>query len=631
MAQDSLSGKLAVILHADVAGSTQMVQQDERLAHQRIQQTFNQFSKTIHKFSGSVLESRGDALLAEFERPSDAITAALSFQASHSGFLASIDDDLRPEVRVGIAMGEVVIADNTITGAGVVMAQRVEQLADTGGLCITASVRESLSRRLPVDFENLGQQELKGFEETIGVYKVTPSADAEAPLPVPERVSRRPQISLSQIGILAVAVLMVVAGIIFWGNTGKILQESSSTDQMAVAAPGKPSIAVLPFSNLSGDSQQEYFSDGITNDIITDLSQVSSLQVIASNSVFVYKNNPVKVQQVAQDLGVTHVLEGSVQKAGDKVRINAQLIDANSGHHLWADRFDRQLTDIFELQDEVSKQIVAALAIKLTSDERQQLDRHRQADPQAYDMLLQGLEELRRFTRDNNAEARRFFKQAIQFDPGFARAYADVAFSHAMDFLFGWEEANEEKFRNAFEYADKAVELDDTIGQVHFARSILYLTARDHDNALSSAKRALQNNPNYADGWAQYAQALVYSGEPRDSLEKMSIAMELNPRYAFFYTWIDGHARMLLGEYPLAEKAFLDVIERNPHFPGAHLTLTSLYGNLGRTEEAEWSALEILTLDPDFTISQEAERVPYLKKEHLEFYLEGLRKAGLPE
>jgi TolB-like protein/tetratricopeptide (TPR) repeat protein len=424
---------------------------------------------------------------------------------------------------------------------------------------------------------------------------------------------------------------MIVIGIIYWVNRGETLGGTTFVENTAFPLPDNPAIAVLPFSNLSGDTRQEYFSDGITNDIITDLSQVSNLLVIASNSVFVYKNNPVKVQQVAQDLGVTHVLEGSVQKSGNQVRINAQLIDAISGHHLWAERFDRELVDIFKLQDEVSRKIVDTLAVKLTSVEQRLLDRDRPADPQAYDMLLQGLEHLRRFTRNTNAEARRYFEEAIQFDPGFARAYADVAFSHAMDFLFGWEEASDEKFRVAFEYADKAVALDDTIGQVHFARGVLYLTAKDHASAIESAFRAVATNPNYADGWANVSQVLVYSGKPEESLEKMSIAKELNPRYAFFYTWIEGHARMLLGEHEAAEEAFLDVIERNPHFPGAHLTLASLYGNLGRTDEAEWAALEILSLNPQFSIAGEAARVPYKLKQHHDYYITGLRKAGLPE
>jgi TolB-like protein/Flp pilus assembly protein TadD len=608
-----------------------MVQQDEHLAHERIQDTFNRFSETIKKYSGKVLELRGDALLAEFERPSDALNATLAFQSSNSRYLSTINDDLKPEIRAGIAMGEVVVANNTITGAGVVMAQRVEQLAKKGGLCITSAVRESLSKRLSVEFENLGQQDLKGFQEPVAVYRVTQADEAAIPLPETKGVSRPPKIPLLQIGALSVAALMIVIGVVYWVNRGETLGETASTESMALPLPDNPAIAVLPFSNLSGDTQQDYFSDGITNDIITDLSQVSNLLVIASNSVFVYKNNPVKVQQVAQDLGVTHVLEGSVQKSGNQVRINAQLIDASSGHHLWAERFDRELVDIFKLQDEVSRKIVDTLAVKLTRVEQRLLDRDRPADPQAYDMLLQGLEQLRRFTRGTNAEARRYFQEAIQFDPGFARAYADVAFSHAMDFLFGWEEASDEKFRVAFEYADKAVALDDTIGQVHFARGVLYLTAKDHASAIESAFRAVKTHPNYADGWANVAQVLVYSGKPEESLENMSIAKELNPRYAFFYTWIEGHARMLLGEYEAAEEAFLDVIERNPHFPGAHLTLASLYGNLGQTEQAEWAALEIMTLNPQFSIADEAARVPYKLKQHLDSYVTGLRKAGLPE
>jgi adenylate cyclase len=476
----------------------------------------------------------------------------------------------------------------------------------------------------------MGRQRVKNIERPIRCYRV--NFDPPAGL---RSIFRRFAVTGSGAVTGSLVVLALVAALLlFWQARSPQVAEEPETGPLSVSPEienRQLSIAVLPFANISGDPEQEYFSDGITNDIITDLSQVSRLPVIASNSVFVYKNTPVNVQQLARELGVTHVLEGSVQKVGNQVRINAQLIDAGSGLHLWAERFDREIGDIFKLQDEVSKKIVVTLAVKLTHSEERLLDRERQADPEAYDVLLQGLALVRRFTRETNSESRRYFERAIELDPGFARAYADIAFSHALDFLFGWQEASEEKFRTAFEYADQAIELDPTIGQVHFAKSVLYLAAWQHDEAIEASIRSVSGHPNYADGWAEYAQVLVYAGRLDEGLEKMSIAKKLNPRHAFFYTWIEGNAKMLKGDYAAAEADFLDVIERNPHFPGAHLTLAALYGNQGRLDEAGWAADEVLTLEPGTTLSGEAARVPYLQPAHMAFYIDGLRKAGIPE
>ena len=388
---------------------------------------------------------------------------------------------------------------------------------------------------------------------------------------------------------------------------------------------------MLPFDNLSGDPAQDYFSDGMTEDLITDLSQVSGLLVIARNSVFTYKGRAVKVQEVGRELGVRYVVEGSVRKAGNRVRINAQLIDAQTGHHLWAERFDRELTDVFALQDEVVKRIVGQLAVKLTQGEEARLSRTGVVDPEAYDTLLRGLARFRRFTREANAEAREYFERAAAIDPSYARAHADVALTYAMDVQLGWTDAPDAANRAALEHANRAMALDPTTRQVYFALGGVYLAQKRHDEAIAVVRKAIALYPNYADGHAQLAEDLFYTGEHEASLEAIRKSMRLDPRHPFFYLWIVGQNYMQQQRYGEAVEEFRKVLRQNPAFSGARLTLAATYGLMGRIEDAEWEAEEILTLMPEFTLTKERARAPYKKPEHLARYIEGLRKAGLPE
>jgi len=388
MAKESLSGKLAVILHADVAESTALVQRDEKLAHERIQNTFGHFSETIEKYQGRVQELRGDALLAEFERASDAVVAALAFQTGHANFIGHFDDDLKPTVRIGIAMGEVIIADNTITGAGVVLAQRVEQLAKPGGLCITGAIHEALPQRMPFDQRNLGDQRLKGFEESVRVYTVELKEDTE--LPEPTTLAGTEKSSANRwLKITASIVLVVGVGLLAWFQPWATKYDPLSEEKTELSLPDKPSLAVLPFTNRSDDPSQIYFSDGISEDIITGLSRLRNLIVISRNSSFTFRNTSAKVQDIGKDLGAKYLLEGSIRKAGKQIRITAQLIDTNSGHQLWAERYDRELTDIFAVQDEITERIVSILSIQLSGDEQRQITNSATKSFDAYDLFLQ--------------------------------------------------------------------------------------------------------------------------------------------------------------------------------------------------------------------------------------------------
>jgi len=325
-----LPRKLAVILHADVVGSTGLVQQHEGLAHQRTAAAFSRFSETIASYGGVTQEVRGDALVAEFERASDAVCAAFFFQAANTEHNKTLTDDIRPEVRVGVSLGEVIIADSTVTGVGVVLAQRVEQLAEPGGVCITGAIHEALPGSMPFHQKSLGEQEVKGFEETVHVYAIRLRDGSELPVPS-ELPGAKRRSTTKWLGVAATTVVIVGGGLLVWFQPWAPEFEPASVEQMAFPLPDKPSIAVLPFTNMSNDADQEYFADGMTEDLITDLSNISGLFVIARNSSFSYKGQQVIVKKVAEDLGVRFVLEGSVRRVGDEVRINAQLIDATTG------------------------------------------------------------------------------------------------------------------------------------------------------------------------------------------------------------------------------------------------------------------------------------------------------------
>ena len=382
--------KLAVILHADVVGSTALVRINETLAHERIQDAFHRFSKTIESYGGVARELRGDALVAEFERASDAVSAAVAFQAENSEFNTALDDNIRPELRMGISMGEVVIADNTITGESVVLAQRLEQLAESGGVCIQGAAYETVPQRIPFEYESLGEQRVKGFEEPVRAYAVTLKPGEKIPAP----------------------------------------ESTVASVEMHPELPDKPSIAVLPFTNMSGDREQEYFADGITEDIITELSRFPSLFVIARHSSFAFKAETIDIKEVGDRLGVRYLVEGSVRKAGNRVRITAQLIDAATGNHIWAERYDRNIEDIFEVQDEVTYAIVATLPGQIEKAVAERTGRKRTESMTAYDCLLRGNRHFHRITYEDLLEAKRLYQQAIDLDPQFALAYSRLAASN---------------------------------------------------------------------------------------------------------------------------------------------------------------------------------------------------------
>ncbi len=636
MAKDHLSGKFAVILHADIAGSTQMVRLDEHLAHERIQKTFQRFSETIKEYSGHVLELRGDALLAEFERPSDAVSASLAFQSSQSEFLLSLDDDFKPEVRVGIAMGEVVVADSTITGPGVVMAQRVEQLADPGGLCITAAVRESLTGRTPIEIGDLGEQILKGFDEPARIFKVGLHANETVPLPRPKRNVALPQLSWRNLGVLALLVLAIGAGFMFLINKSERLEESASIVSDNVPMLDKSRIAVLPFIDMSEDKDQGYFSEGMTEDLITDLSKISGLTVISRSATFAYREKSRDIQSIARELKASHVIEGSVRKSGGRVRINTQLIDASTGTHLWADRYDRDLEDIFAIQDDVLGKIVSALAIELTDTEEQRLSRKGTDSTEAYDLFIKGRHQEQSFSQEGNTEAIQFYLKAIAIDPDYAQAYARMANIFDVNVRLGWSNDPQEDTNKAIEYAKKSIALDAKNPFAYWTQGRVFSRVRlggikNQFKAVEALERAIELDPNYADAYAYISYLYVGIGRIEEALSAIETAINLNPQYPFWYIQNRAVIRYMREEYEAAIIDLESAAEKSPTALFVRWWLAAAYAQAGRQDDAEWQLVEMTDLGFHSTVKELLETSVIHHPPYVERFAAGLRKAGIPE
>jgi TolB-like protein/class 3 adenylate cyclase/rhodanese-related sulfurtransferase len=638
MEKDHLSRKLAVIIHADVVDSTALVRLDETITHERIQDTFRRFSETIRNHGGIAHEIRGDALVAEFARASDAISAALDFQSANSSYIEGLQDEIRPVVRVGIAMGEVVVANNTVTGEGIVLAQRLEQLASPGGVCIQGAAYETVPKRLPVEYEDLGELELKGFDDPVRVYRVELSPGESIPLPRPP--TRRKKIRQRLVPALAliVGIMAVILVITNLFQPAAVSEEPASLARMAFPLPDKPSIAVLPFINMSADAEQEYFVDGLTDDLITDLSKLPGLFVVARNSTFTYKGKSVKVRQVAEELGVRYVLEGNVRRADDKVRINVQLIDATTGGHKWTERYDGSLVEIFALQDKITRSIVAELALKLTVGEQQRQAKKGTNSPEAQDAFFKGRAHYQLFTPDDLAKAIPYLESAIELDPGFAQAHAVLAATYFGIWDNIWAESTGVSYDDAFKKAKFHIDqaMKDPTPLAHRIKSRQLEWEQRFDEALAEAESAIILDPNDPNGYEAMGLLQVNLGRADDGLEYIKKAMRLDPQSD--YLWSLGWALFHLERYDEAAATFHRATKTNPDYHWTYLLLAATYGHLGRENEARSAitTFDNMFRDPrdpqhTFVLSDLEYHLIIKDKAGLERLREGLIKAGIPE
>jgi TolB-like protein len=547
---------------------------------------------------------------------------------------AGIPENRQIVYRMGINVGDIVIEDDDILGDGVNIAARLEGLAEPGGICVARNVFNQVGGKLDLTFELVGRRKVKNISQPVTIHRVVLDEKAAALVTPVVREGTRPQQHQTWRLAAALAIILLAgAGGLLWWSPWKAGTDPVPEEREVVAPATRPAIAVLPFVNMSGDKEQEYFSDGMTEDLITDLSKISALTVIARSSAFAYKGKSPEIGEIATELGVSHVVEGSVRKADGRVRITSQLIDAASGTHLWAERYDRDVKDIFALQDEVRGKIVAELRVTLTPTEQRQLARHETENAEAYDLYLQGLRQESFFTKDGNRESRRLFEQAITLDPNFAVAYAHLAQAYSLAKENRWLLDREETARKALELAEKAVELDSESPQAHWAlaRIITRPPIRDPERALVALRRTVELDPNYADGHAFLANVLNYVGRAEESLGVIATAIRINPHHPFWYVYLKGQSLFLLGRYEEAIPNFEIAIERNPTVAWPHRFLLASYGHLGRLDDAEWEISELESLGQPSTIKWVKTNSPIVYPEYLNRYLDGLRKAGVPE
>ena len=528
--------KLAAIFSTDVKGYSRLMGEDEVETIRTITTYREVIATLIQQHRGRVVDSPGDNLLAEFASVIEAVQCAVAMQREIKTRNAELLPHRRMEFRIGINLGDVITEGERIYGDGVNIAARLEGLAEAGGICLSGTVYDQVKTRLALGYEDLGAQAVKNIAEPVRVYRVQmePGAAASAVRPPQRRAAR-----LWQRGALAVVGLLRIlgVGVTVWQRVFRPPPPSRvvfTEPAPALALPDKPSIAVLPFVNMSRDPEQEYFSDGMTEDLITDLSKLAGLFVIARNSVFTYKGKAVKPEQVSRELGVRYVLQGSVRKAGDRVRITAQLVDATTGYHRWAERYDRELQDIFAVQEEISRKIVAALAVQLTAGEQARLGRQYTDNLEAYDYLLRGSESLGRYTQETNGQARQMFEKAIALDPTFALAYALLGLTYFGEWSLQWSQ-DPQTLERAFALAQQAVALDDSLPVAHRALGVVYQWRKQPAQAIAALERAIVLDPNDADGYASLAHVLNFTGKPEEALRLAQKAMRLNPHYPDSY------------------------------------------------------------------------------------------------
>jgi adenylate cyclase len=625
---EAVKRKLSAILSADVKEYSRLMSQDERGTIRTLNAYKEAMSVLIQEYKGRVVDSPGDNLLAEFGSVVDAVNCAVEVQRELAERNAALPPARQMEFRIGINLGDVVEEKGRIYGDGVNIAARVEGLAEGGGICISGTVYDQVKNKLGLEYEYLGEQTVKNIPEPVRIYRVLsfPGAAAHRVVQAKSAVARK---WLVVCAIITVLILAAAAGLI-WNVYFRLPAVGIISERkMAFTLPEGPSVAVLPFVNMSGDPEQEYFSDGLTENIITALSVDTRLFVIARNSTFTYKGKSVKVQEVAHELGAEYVVEGSVQKAKDRVRITVQLINANTGHHIWADKYDRDLKDIFAVQDEITMKIITALGVKLAEGEQARFRAGRSDNLEVYMKGMKALGYFRRMNAEDNILARHELEEAIALAPESAPAYALLAMTYLMDVYYGSSESPLISFAQASKFLKKAIALDNENSDAHLVLANLYLIRREHGKAIAAAERAIALNRNGADAYANLGYILSLSGRSDEAIEFFEKAIRLNPIPPSHYLHQLGIAYRNLGRYDEAMEAYKKALQRSPTNLFAHLGLAATYISLGRAEEAHNEAAEIARMDPKFSLEQFEKTMPFKNKADNELFIENLRKAGL--
>jgi TolB-like protein/Flp pilus assembly protein TadD len=588
MTKEGWKRKLTALLSADVEGYSRLMGDDEEATILTLTSYRKVMTALIQQHGGRVVDSPGDNLLAEFASAVDAVQGAVAIQRELKTRNAELPPNRQMEYRIGINVGDVVVEGERIYGDGVNIAARLESLADGGGICISGTTYDQVKNKLSLGYEYQGEQTVKNITDPVRVYKI--------------------------------------------GRKSETAISSMSEEQAAMhPVPEKPSLAVLPFINMSRDPEQEYFSDGMTEDIITALSRIRWFFIIARNSTFAYKGHSVDVRKVAKELGVRYVLEGSVRKAGSRVRVTAQLIDGDTGKHVWANRYDREFDDVFSVQDELTETIVGALDPELGKAERERAKAKRPENLDAWDVYQRGLWHLYHYTKEDIEKAQKLFRQATLLDPNLGVAFSGLAEAFYFSLVYGHSDTPEHDREEALVAARTAVELDGEDAVAHSTLGRIYYVRREHDLAIAELQTALELNPSLA--WAHYGvgAALVFSGRAREALPFLQTAMKLSPRDpnmgSFLVRMADAY--LFMRNYDEAIAWAKKALRQQGFQWSRYAVLVSALGHLGRLEEANRALQELRTRRSDFSIEFVQATHIIADAYDMSHYLDGLRKASV--
>jgi adenylate cyclase len=575
--------RLAAVLAADMAGFSRLMEADEvgtlaRLRTHRIEL----IDPAIAKNQGNIIKTTGDGMLVEFQSVADAVKCAAEIQKRMQRRNSDVAEDRRIEFRIGINLGDIIFEDDDIFGDGVNIAARLEGLAEIGGFCITAAVYDQVADRVEIGFEDLGDKSLKNISRPIRVYRAVMDGPAKD-------------------------------------------HTAGSPQQAASHAVVKPTVAVLPFANMSGDAEQEFFVDGLTEDILTELSRRHELFVISRNSTFVYKGQAVNIPEVAKALGAQYVVEGSVRKAGERLRITVQLIDTASDSHIWAEKYDRKLDDIFEIQDEVTAAIVATLPGRVEAAQHDRIKRKTPANMVAYECLLAAKILHHRSNREDNAQAQELTSRALALDPEYGHAHAWRGCILGQAWGYGWVADEDAVYNEMLAELDKGLALDDNDADVHRILAACSVLVNNLTKARYHQERALALNPNYDLVVVQQGELLTWLGNAEEGIEWIRKAMKLNPHHPERFWSHLGKAHFTARQYAEAIEAFMRLsVTDHTH----HAFLAAAYAWLGDSTAASAHFARIHVLDPKFDLDSHLATLHYKDDSNLQHYREGLLKAG---
>ena len=591
MATSGTQRKLTAILSADAVGYSRLMQDDEEATLRALTESRTLFADHVRENRGRIVNTPGDSVLAEFASVVDALKCAVAIQQELAGRNRHLPEQRRMHYRIGVNLGDVLVDADGIYGDGVNIAARLESLAEPGGICVSRTVHDQVSGKLSLGFEYLGEKPVKNIAQPVRVYRVL--------IETPPRE-----------------------------EAGLVAQNAAGRGE-APHLPEMPSIAVLAFENMSGDAEQGYFSDGIAEDIITDLSKLSGLLVIARNSSFAFKGRAVDTRQIGRELGVRYLLEGSVRKAGNRVRITAQLVDAQSGRHLWAERYDRDLEDMFALQDEITEEVVTALNVTLVAGEQARLWRKSLKNPKAREVYYQGRSLLNQGTREATAQASRLFRQVIEWEPDSPLGYAGTAWAQWREVFRGWSRSPAEDLHAAMELVQQALERDGDHAAAHAILGCCLILTGRHEQALTHAERAVTLTPNGADVAMFAGHITLYSGQVEQAIALSQRAIRLCPVCPPFYKTTLGVAYREARRYDEGIAVLREAVASEPEFLPARFALLTVYCAAGRYDEAQATAREIRRIDPLFSLVDYANRLPHRDQAVRDRILIDLEKAGV--